>query len=80
MKPIKTRKTEGYLEAPKRWEQLVGHLPYFREGDVVYSVWEFEDWERKFISDGGNVVLGQMGEPIHPMSLGVIGGKTEKSN
>lgn len=75
MEPIRTSKTTGIYGAPKGLEDTVGGLPYYREENdgfpMVYSVWTLTDAERAIIANGGNIVLGIMGEPIPPVSLNV---------
>lgn len=75
MEPIKTRLFDGVYGAPIGFEDEIGGLPYYREhGDsiasnMIYSVWEPSDFERYLISKGANILVGQMGEPIRPMSV-----------
>lgn len=71
MTPITTKKTTGMYRAPKGRENEIGGLPFYREAGVIYSVWELEDWERRAIAGGQNIILGIIGEPIPPVSLGI---------
>lgn len=81
MRPIRTSKTTGIYGAPLGHEDQIGGLPYYRErtgiGDVtgVYSVWTFDEADRKAIANGANLVLGIVGmEPIPPVSLSLQAG------
>lgn len=74
--PITTRKTTGVYGAPPGHEDSISGLPYWRVqneygGTTVYSVWAFTEGERRAIASGANLVLGIVGEPIPPVSLGV---------
>lgn len=76
MRPIKTTKYDGIYGAPRGYENEIGGLPYYRErndfgGNTIYSVWTFDDGEREAIAKGYNIVLGIVGEPIPPVSIGI---------
>lgn len=77
MVPVKTELFDGIYGAPKGLEGQVGGLPYYRvyAGDLganeIYSVWELTTEERQAIFDGANILLGQVGEPIRPVSMSI---------
>lgn len=79
MRPIRTSKTTGIYGAPLGHEDQIGGLPFYRGSSTgvstVYSVWEFDEFDRKAIAAGGKLVLGILGmEPIPPVSLGIQNG------
>lgn len=86
MIPIKTSKFDGVYGAPKNLEGDIGGLPYYREKDdyfnttIIYSVWELDEEERKQILDGANILVGQMGEPIRPLSVQITDLKRVEEN
>lgn len=47
-------------------------LPSAYAGTRIMSEWELDDDEREAIAAGGRVYLVQYGEPIQPVSLGVV--------
>lgn len=74
MRPIWTKLTKGVYGAPPGRDADIDGLPYWRAanefgGVTVYSVWTFDEGERKAIAAGANLVLGILGEPIPPVSL-----------
>lgn len=83
MRPIRTRKTIGIYGAPIGQEDSIGGLPFWRAqneygGTTVYSVWTFDENDRRAIAQGANLVLGIVGmEPIPPVSLSLRGGDDE---
>jgi hypothetical protein len=74
MKGIETEKTDINYKGPVSG---IGDLPCWRQYDteygvnVIYSVWEPSDEERKAIANGANIELGIVGEPIPPVSVNV---------
>lgn len=83
MRPIRTRKTTGIYGAPSGHEDAIGGLPYWRAqnefgGTTVYSVWTFDEAERRALAEGAVLVLGILGpEPISPVSLSLRRGDDE---
>lgn len=77
MKPIKTVRYDGIYGAPQGMEDQIGGLPYYREwapdlnANEIFSVWSFDDDEREAIAVGYNILVGQVGEPIRPMLVGI---------
>lgn len=75
MNPIKTKRYDGVYGAPTGLENEIGGLPYYREKhstldtNIIFSIWEPTTKERKLIAAGHNILVGQVGEPIHPISL-----------
>lgn len=77
MRPVRSSSFDGYYGAPRGLEDKIGGLPFFRENNeygstTIYSVWEFTEAERKAIAAGEyNVLIGIVGEPIPPISVGL---------
>lgn len=76
MNPIKTERFDGVYGAPKNYTgDEIGGLPYFRERsnsldtNVIFSVWKPTVIERAAIAAGANILVGQVSEPIRPMSV-----------
>lgn len=75
MNPIRTEKYDGIYGAPLGLENDIGGLPYYRErsdslnANMIFSVWELTEYERNAIQLGANILVAQVGEPIHPMSV-----------
>jgi len=75
--PATTKRSTGVYGAPRGLEDQVGGLPYWRTYDervhttVIWSEWQPDEYELAVLNAGGRVLVGIVGEPIHPMSVGV---------
>lgn len=77
MKPIRTPLCTGVDLGPPGSDILP--LPSWRETNehgvtAVFSVWQPTELERKWLANGGNVLVGVFQDPLPPISLGIVTG------
>jgi hypothetical protein len=76
MMPVKTVRSKDVYGAPPGLEDKIGGLPYWRTQNdfgtsTIWSEWKPSDNELRILNEGGQVLVGIVGEPIHPMSVSV---------